>query len=234
MGESENPEYEGEAMWEEASEDDASGGASDLERAEIRQFVVGPLETNCYCVVSDGECLVIDPGGRGRQIAEALSDTKVTLIVATHGHGDHVGGVKALQEATGAPFAISAADADRAQSAVENSSHDFGYEADAPVPDRILRQGDVVSVGSLSFEVLECPGHTPGGIALVGEGVAFVGDTLFQGSAGRTDLAGGDAEALRGTLARLRRDIEPSTTILPGHGPSTTMAAELMSNPYLR
>lgn len=217
---------------EEKTDIDAASGKDASGQIEIRQFVVGPLETNCYAVISDGECLVVDPGGAGKRIAAALSDVHVALIVATHGHGDHVGGVKALQDATGAPFAISEADATRAQSAAENSSHDFGYDADAPTPDRLLSQGDVVKVGSASFEVLACPGHTPGGIALVGEGVAFVGDTLFQGSAGRTDLDGGDYDALMGSLARLRRDIEPSTTILCGHGLSTTMAAELAMNPF--
>lgn len=220
----------------ESGGDSASGAAPAL--PEIRQFVVGPIETNCYAVISDGECMVVDPGASGARIADALSDVRVTLIVATHGHGDHVSGVKALKDATGAPFAISAADAEAAQHAVDRSSHNFGdgisYDDDAPAPDRLLSQADVVRVGSLKFEVLECPGHTPGGVTLLGEGVAFVGDTLFAGSAGRTDLLGGDYDQLMGTLARLRRDVAPETVILPGHGPSTTMAAELATNPFLR
>ena len=91
----------------------------------------------------------------------------------------------------------------------------------------------MVSVGSATFEVIEAPGHTPGGIVLLGEGVAFVGDTLFKGSAGRTDLPGGSAAVLAETLAKLKDRIPPSTVILPGHDASTTMADELQGNPFL-
>lgn len=207
---------------------------AEAERPQVRQFVVGPLETNCYVVIDGDKALVVDPGANGADIAAALSGLDVELIVATHGHGDHVGGVAALKRATGAPFAISAADAGRAQSAADNSSHDFGYDANAPAPDRLLAEGDVVSVGGLGFSVIDCPGHTPGGIALYGNGVVFVGDTLFAGSCGRTDLDGGDADALRRTLMRLKGSIAPDTLVLPGHGEATTMSAELAGNPYLR
>ena len=158
----------------------------------IRQFVVGHLSTNCYALVSDGECLVVDPGAEGARIASALSDVKVTQIVATHGHHDHVGGVRALKEATGASFAVSVGDAERAQHALELSSHVFDVSQaeveDAPAPDRQLSEGDVLRVGSAELRVLEAPGHTEGGIVLVGDGYAFMGDTLFAGSCGRTDL----------------------------------------------
>lgn len=202
----------------------------------IRQFVVGHLETNCYAVVSDGECLVVDPGAQGTQIAEALDDVKVIGIVATHGHHDHVGGVRALKEATGAPFSISRGDAERCQHALELSSHVFdvsgGSVEDAPEPDCLLAEGDVLKVGSRVFRVIESPGHTEGGIVLLGEDVAFVGDTIFAGSVGRTDLVGGDAEVLMQTLDRLKREIPPQTVLLCGHGVATTMERELTTNPW--
>lgn len=207
--------------------------SEDVERDpnnEMRQFVVGPIQTNCYALVSQGECLVVDPGDDGDKIAEQLADVHVTLIVATHGHGDHVSGVEALKEATGAPFAMSEPDVDLATHATQNSRW---AKHDAPQPDRLLAEGDVVRVGNEELHVIAAPGHTPGGIVLLGEGYAFVGDTLFQGSCGRTDLPGGDPQVMRHTLARLKDLIPPQTAILPGHGRTTNMAYELATNPML-
>ncbi len=208
------------------------------ERDELRRFVVTPLETNCYAYVSDGECMVVDPGGSGARVAEGLADVSVRWVVATHGHGDHVGGVAALVRATGAPFAMHAADVERARHAGDASELGRSYDEDAPVPDRTLAEGDVIEVGGATFTVMEVPGHTPGGIVLVGggsaSGVAFVGDTLFPSSHGRTDLAGGDERAILASLRRMAREIVPETTLLCGHGPATTMARELAMNPFLR
>ena len=209
---------------------------------EIRRFVVGDLETNCYAYVSEGQCMVVDPGASGARIAEGLSDVQVTQIVATHRHHDHVGGIKALAAATGAPWAIGAGDAELATRALELSSHDFsglGTElSDPPAPDTLLHEGDVLSVGTARFRVVDTPGHTPGGIVLIGEGsadgVAFVGDTLFAGSCGRCDLMGGSWAAMQGTLERLSGLIDPQTMLLCGHGFATTMERELATNPYLQ
>lgn len=204
---------------------------------ELRCFVVGPIQTNCYAYVSQGACMVVDPGGNGADVALSLKDVRVELIVATHGHGDHVGGVLKLKEATGAPFAIHALDAERATRAGEVSEIGIAYDDGAPLPDREIREGDVLRVGTASFEVIEAPGHTPGGVVLLGggsaEGVAFVGDTIFPGSHGRTDLEGGDEETILAALHRLAGLIPAQTTLFCGHGPSTTMAAELARNPFL-
>lgn len=204
---------------------------------ELRCFAVGPLQTNCYAYVSAGECMVVDPGGQGAEVASVLSDVDVKAIVATHGHGDHVGGVAALKRACEAPFLIHRADAEQATHAGEVSEIGVAYDDDAPLPDRELREGDVVEVGSASFEVIESPGHTPGGIVLLGggsaEGVAFVGDTIFPGSHGRTDLKGGDEATILKTLRKLAGRIGPQTTLFCGHGPSTTMEAELSRNPFI-
>ena len=213
------------------------GGADD--RDQIAMFVVGPLEPNCYAYVSQGECLVVDPGNSGQAIAEHLPpDVPVRYIVATHGHGDHVGGVKALREATGAKYAISALDAELAKHAGEKSELGRSYDDNAPEPDLTLSEGDVLKVGTAEFRVLEAPGHTPGGIVLLGSGsaehVCFVGDTLFKGSCGRTALKGGSQEPLQRTLARLTREIPAHTNVFCGHGDPTTMEDELAQNPYLR
>ena len=209
---------------------------------EVRQFVVGPIETNCYAYVSEGSCLVVDPGASGAAIARHLTDVQVTCVVATHRHHDHVCGVRALVGACGAPWAISKTDAEGATRALEMSSHGFdpvAYELEnPPAPDRLLAEGDVLEVGTARFRVIEAPGHTEGGIILLGEGsaegVCFVGDTLFAGSCGRTDLPGGDHKTMMATLARLREVIPPEDTLLCGHGPATTMARELATNPWLQ
>ena len=207
-------------------------------RDELRQFTVTPLQTNCYAYVSAGECLVVDPGGSGAAVAEHLDDVRVTCVAATHGHGDHVGGAAALCHATGAPFAIHAADAELARHAGEMSEVGRSYDENAPAADRLLAEGDVIKVGTATFTVMETPGHTPGGIVLVGggsaEGLAFVGDTLFPGSHGRTDLTGGDERAILASLRRMAAEIPPETMLLCGHGPETSMAVELARNPFLR
>ena len=216
--------------------------AAENNKDEIRLFIVGPIETNCFAYISCGDCLVIDPGAEGAQIAEALSDVKVTQVVATHGHHDHVCGVKALVEATGATFAVSEADAWRVTQALELSSHAFGIasegEQNAPEPDILLNEGDIIEVGTARFRVMATPGHTEGGITLVGEGtasgLAFVGDTLFPGSHGRTDLRGGDEATILKSLARMAAEIPAETALLCGHGPNTSMEWELAYNPFLK
>lgn len=205
---------------------------------EIRLYVVSPIETNCYAYISDGSCMVVDPGGSGAGIAADLAGAKVVAIVCTHGHGDHVGGVAALKAATGAPYLIHAADSEAAQHSSQIPEWGICYDDDAPEPDCLLSEGDVISVGTARFSVMETPGHTPGCICLVGsgsaEGVVFTGDTLFAGSRGRTDLDGGDEATIMASLARMKRELPSKAAVYPGHGPSTTMARERAVNPYLR
>ena len=204
----------------------------------IQLFLVGPIQTNCYAYISGDSCMVVDPGGEGHMVAEALAGKEVVAIVCTHGHGDHVGGVAALKAATGAPYFIHADDAQAAMHSAEIPEWGIRFDDDAPEPDGLLKEGDVLRVGTALFTVIETPGHTPGCVCLVGSGsaedVVFTGDTLFAGSCGRTDLPGGDWDTITGSLARLKREISPDAAIYPGHGPATTMSRELLVNPYLR
>ena len=211
--------------------------ASKKNRDEIRRFLVSVGMTNCFAYISEGECLVVDPGGEGAVIAKHLEDVRVVGIVATHGHGDHVGGVAALKEATGAPFLIHAADAEEAQTSRCMKLLGLPCDADAPAPDRTIAEGDVIEVGSAQFVVHETPGHTPGGVVLVGQGsadgIAFVGDTIFCGSCGRTDLTGGDSRTLLDSLAHLSDFMPGETLLLCGHGDDTSLADEVAHNPFL-
>lgn len=203
-------------------------------QVEIRAFTLGPIETNCYALVSNGHAMVVDPGFYGAKVAEQLSDVEVDLVVATHGHGDHVGGVQGLIDALPGEqvFAIGANDAERAMRAGGVGSLGLSYDDDAPKPDLLLREGDKVTVGDVTLMVIDAPGHTEGGIVLVGDGIAFTGDTVFKGSVGRTDLVGGDAATLMETLEHLKDVLPADTVLLPGHGEATTMAAELAANPF--
>ena len=205
---------------------------------QVRMFVVGQLQTNCYAYISQGECLIVDPGASGVGIAKHLEDVHIKNIVATHGHGDHVGGVLSLQRVTGARFMMHEADVELASHAGEESELGRTYDNNAPAPNRLLHEGDVIELGTASFRVIGAPGHTPGGIVPLGEGtalgLAFVGDTLFKGSCGRTDLAGGNREILMQTLARLKKLVPAHTTLLCGHGDMTTMEDELANNPWLQ
>jgi hydroxyacylglutathione hydrolase len=217
---------------------DASGAEEGAWQVSV--FQLGPIQTNCYVLHGPaGDAIVVDPAASGAALADALANQGLTvrMVVCTNGHGDHAGGVAALVKATGAPFAISAVDAELARHAGFDLSLGIRYDDDAPEPDRRLAEGDVIEVADARLRVIETPGHTPGSIVLLGEGaaeeVAFVGDTIFAGSVGRCDLPGGDAKALMASLDRLKDAIPPETTLLPGHGPATTMASELRQNPYL-
>jgi len=206
---------------------------------ELRVFLTSPLPTNTYAWVSGGECLVVDPGSDGDLLAQELVDVEVKQVVVTHGHNDHASGVGALVEATGASFAMAESDVAWALAHAGRPDH-WGqvYGSPMPRPDRLLVEGDTVTVGMAVFTVYAAPGHTPGGIVLLGggsaEGFCFVGDTIFESSHGRTDLEGGDAAAMDATLHRLAGIIPANTVLLCGHGNPTTMATEIATTPFYR
>ncbi|MCE5204395.1 MAG: MBL fold metallo-hydrolase [Coriobacteriales bacterium] len=199
----------------------------------VKRLILGPLETNCWLVSDDvgGPMLVIDPAGDEDELLEAVGDRPVAAIVLTHGHFDHLGAAVAVVTHTRAPLLVHEADAKAITSAEGNGGAVFGFALIAPAPERTLADGDTIEAGDITLTVLHVPGHTPGSIALLGEGHLFSGDTLFAGSVGRTDFPGGDPTAIRASVARLAA-LPDDTRVHPGHGPDTTIGRERRVNPF--
>ncbi|MFA4835788.1 MAG: MBL fold metallo-hydrolase [Dehalococcoidia bacterium] len=207
----------------------------------LEMLTVGPFMSNCYIVGSEttGEGMIIDPGADPSAILNAIKNLKlkIKLIVATHNHVDHIGAVKQLKEKTGAPFAMHEADGNiKTMEAMSRMlSGMMGHSFDkTPPPDKLLKDGDIIEIGDLRFTVLHIPGHSPGGIALAGQGVVFSGDTLFQFSIGRTDLPGGSYSQLMNGLFDKLMVLPDNTTVYSGHGPQTTIGEERKMNPFLQ
>ena len=197
----------------------------------------GSFLENSYLVVDEaaGVCAVIDPGEGAGLILHKISalSLKVTAIWLTHAHIDHVMGVGRVALETGAPVFLHPADRplyDR----VADQGMVFGILAERqPAPDRAFAHGDAVTVGGLTFRVRHTPGHSPGSVSLVGEGVVFTGDALFRGSIGRTDLPGGDYDTLIRAIERELLSLPDDTIVYSGHGPETTVGHERRHNPFL-
>lgn len=203
-----------------------------------QRWTVGELATNCYLVWCENtrQAALIDPGGKGEQLLAALEDRELQLkaLVNTHGHADHMAGNSYLQAATGAEILIHAADAPMLVEPARNLSLFLGQDIKSPPAGRLLHDGDGVAVGQEELQVRHTPGHTPGGISLVAEGLVFSGDTLFAGSVGRTDFPGGSREELLRSIESRLMVLPDETRVLPGHGPETTIGAERQSNPFLQ
>ena len=203
----------------------------------VEKLVVGPFASNCYIVGSQSNKggMIIDPGDEAKQILKRVKDLELDIkfIVLTHGHIDHTGALKEVREVTGAKVAIHGDDAKSLKNQLVAIAFGLSYPT-PPRPDRLLKGGDSLDVGGLHFEVLHTPGHTPGGICLLGEGVVFSGDTLFNYGVGRTDLPGGNYSQLMNSIQTKLMTLPDNTVVYPGHGSDTTIGAERTGNPFLR
>ena len=207
----------------------------------IRIIPVTPFEQNCsllHCE-SSGKAVLIDPGGDPERILSVVSDAGATLqkILVTHGHFDHVGAVGRMARELGLPIEGPHRDDLFLLESLAQWCKQFGFPAPEDFqPDRWLQQGDLVTFGDQTLEVRHCPGHTPGHVIFFHpqDQVAVVGDVIFKGSIGRTDFPRGDhqtlLESIRGQIWPLGDDVR----LLPGHGPTTTVAEERAHNPFLQ
>jgi glyoxylase-like metal-dependent hydrolase (beta-lactamase superfamily II) len=204
----------------------------------IESLPVGAIMANCYILGCDKtrEAVVIDPGGDTAEILKLLAKRhlRVVAIVNTHGHFDHVGGNKRMKDTTRAPILIHAEDAGMLAHLSEFGQM-FGMRVEnSPPPDRTLAEGDTVEFGHEKLHVLHTPGHSPGGIALLGPGFVVVGDTLFAGSIGRTDFPGGNYEELIRSVRAKLFVLDDRTVVYCGHGPNTTIGREKRTNPFFQ
>jgi hydroxyacylglutathione hydrolase len=202
----------------------------------VDRYGLGMLETNCYVVRASrgaAEAAVIDPGGNAAELRLELARAGATCaaILITHGHYDHVGGVADLAEGTGAPVYMPEGERDLLERYSEFAPP--GATGRPYTPDHLLLGGETIDVAGVSFECIAIPGHSPAHVAYHADGCLFSGDLLFAGSVGRVDIPGADWDTLLASIRRLTDGYPPETIVYPGHGPATTLGAELARNPFL-
>ena len=203
----------------------------------LEHLMVGPLQSNCFILGDEasGEAVIIDPGGDGDKILNAVGRKpwKVTAILNTHAHFDHIAANDIVKKGTGAPLLAPRGDSPF-MSQAHVSARIYGLEVDAsPEPDRLLDDGDTIDLGDEKIEVISTPGHTPGGATFVTSIGVFPGDSIFAGSIGRTDLPGGDYDTLINSIKAGIMSLDDDTPVYPGHGPATTVGRERAHNPFL-
>ena len=200
----------------------------------VDTFVMGPFQSNCYVVRAErgsAEAAVVDPGDDPTSVRLELArmGARTGGILVTHTDVDHVGGVAALADGTGAEVWAPAGEVE----ALRSGETRGGYRVAAHDPAHTVTGGDEIQIGGLTFEVVDVPGHSAGHVAFHCDGELFSGDVLFTGSVGRYDLPGGDWDTLLDSIRALFDRFPPETVVWPGHGAPTTLGRELASNPFL-
>lgn len=190
---------------------------------KLHRMELGFNGTNSYLVSDQDSTFIIDPGADGEKILAFIQEKnlEVDKIILTHGHFDHIGAVAYIQEKTGAKLFIHSEDKEYLMDGQKNLSYFTGDLIETVSPDSLLEEGDLIG----NFRVIHSPGHTPGSICLYNEeeGILFSGDTIFKNGYGRTDFPGGDQQTLFNSIRKLLQ-LPDETIVLPGHGPSTTIA----------
>lgn len=206
---------------------------------DIKTVSCGPVKSNCYIVSSGKTAVVIDPGFLEPELESYISSDKILIeyILLTHRHFDHILAAAKLREITNAKIAISAEDECGLYCDDDNLTDiccgAYGHSKGDERADIILSDGDIINAGDMSFKCIATHGHSAGGMCFLLKNCLFSGDTLFAGTAGRTDLPGGSIDELMKSLKRLSK-LDPETEVYPGHGRVTTIGLELKNNPFLR
>ncbi len=198
---------------------------------------VGPLRSNSYLLVDggSGEAVIIDAGDEPHKILGMLrTGVRVKKIIATHGHFDHVLAVDDIREALGVEFLIHRADQAVLDILPQSTLRVLGVSLKPPRPDGYLEDGDTIQVGGLQLKIIHTPGHSPGSSCLLTGKTLFSGDTLFQGTIGRTDIPLADPQKIIESIKSKLYTLPDDTLVYPGHGPSTTIGYERRNNPFVR
>ncbi|WP_147532348.1 MBL fold metallo-hydrolase [Bacillus marasmi] len=206
---------------------------------ECKQIPLGPLQTNCYLLIKNEACLVIDPGEEGEKLIGIIESLNVTPqgILLTHAHFDHIGAVDVIREHYHVPVYVHEKEAKWLLDPALNGSQFFsiGHLIRIKPADVFLTVEKLHTIGDFSFQVYETPGHSPGSISayFAEEKMVFSGDALFNGSIGRTDLPGGDYQELINSIHAKLLILPEDTLVFSGHGPTTSIGKEMNSNPFL-
>ncbi len=204
----------------------------------LETVVVGELQMNCYIFgcAETREAVIIDPGGDAAQIIATADQigAKIKMVLLTHGHYDHIGGLNEVRAKYDCPVLIHVADEEALTNPMVNLSAFTGAGVKCAAADQILEDGDRITVGKLQLEIVHTPGHTPGGVCFRWKNIVFGGDLLFNGSIGRTDLPGGSFEEIECSILKKIYVLDDETVIYPGHGEPTSVGFEKRFNPFVR
>ena len=204
---------------------------------DVEQLPLGAYQSNCYVVRLPGaaEAVVVDPGwpGESTRITKALAGASCAAILVTHGDLDHIAGVAELAEATAAPVYMPAAERESLERPEDALPPGIDITIRAHVPEVALDGDELLELGGMELQTLRVPGHTAGHLAFAADGCLFSGDVLFAGSVGRYDRPGASWDALLASIRMLAERLPPETIVYPGHGPATTLAREVATNPFL-
>ncbi len=203
----------------------------------IERIPAGVYAVNCYVLICEKtkKAAIIDPGGDADDILIYMEKNSLvpTMILLTHGHGDHIGAIQEIKGRTNIPICIHKDDAEMLKDSRKNLTSLMGMPAVNVEADRLLSDGDVVEIGDLKLNIIHTPGHTRGSICIRVNEVIFSGDTLFAQSIGRTDLEGGSFELIIDSIKRKLMVFNDEIKVLPGHGAATTIGIERTMNPFV-